>query len=119
MIKDLKQYTDELSVVIMNAKRIISQTLPLIVLLAIADEYDITTFDITSGNRERPLPDTRAIYAHILHTRHGYSITKIASLINRHHSSILAMISRYDDLYASDPAFRQHADRIIKNLEKQ
>lgn len=61
---------------------------PELVISMVCKGLGITTIDLRSKLRRAPLPMARAVIAHTLHQRAGYSYPEIGLLIDCSHSSV-------------------------------
>jgi len=115
MEEKFEQLIHDMELIIERAKSVLKESEHSLLLINIASEYNTTVTLIKSDKRKQPLPDCRAIFAYLALTKLDLRKVDISKILHRHHSSVLAMIARYNDLFETDPTFRDHALSITKD----
>lgn len=89
------------------------------VFLAAANIYRITPHKLWQKTRKEEIVDARYIAISIIyenygnyHDMRGYSLKKIGSFFNRHHTTVLHAFKQVKDLYETDENFRDKHDTI-------
>lgn len=77
----------------------------------LAEKLGLDLEEIQSSSRIRVLSDARAVMAHELRKK-NMSLSQIAKILHRDHSTVINCIARYKTYYEQDPNFRSFANKI-------
>ncbi len=96
---------------------------PSVVIKNVAQTCGLETSHLTSSSRLKHISQARVLAAHILATRFHASLQEIGRLLNRHPSSVHAMLKRANQLKAEDMSFatlcRQYEAQYLEQAAPQ
>lgn len=84
---------------------------------AVGQVFGVSIEDIQNPCRKRHLMMARTMYCYLFRTLTAYSLTYIGSILNRDHTTIIHGLNRFQDLYHTDPDFRDDARRVMGILK--
>lgn len=83
------------------------------IIYKVANMYKITPEAILSNCREHYIVKAREVIVLILRRRYGYSLTRIGSILGRHHTSVMYLEEQGNKHYGEHPSLRQLVDDIV------
>lgn len=76
----------------------------------------ITKEELQSKTRLREVVDARIMYSYIMKSKTVLTLSKIAKIINRDHSSVIHHIKQFKNLQKTDKNFNMTYLKILNNL---
>ncbi len=82
----------------------------------VSEKYDVTVDDIKSSKRNSSIAIARHVTVYLLHEVANYSFSKIGSVLNRDHTTVLASNANINDKMKKDTLFEEEMDEMMKVL---
>jgi|3_EtaG_2_1085321.scaffolds.fasta_scaffold243547_1 chromosomal replication initiation ATPase DnaA len=86
------------------------------VLASVSKDFDLAPEVLISRRRWRDCCYGRQIISFILRHHYRMTVTKIGSLLNRHHSSIIHVTNQHLNDYECSIEYRETTNRILRRL---
>lgn len=89
------------------------------ILNIVTEEFGVTVSEIQGKTRDRRIIDARQIICHIMVVRMRITLkyTGIHALGGRDHTTVMHSIKMFKNMYETDDAYREKADRAIDRLK--
>lgn len=83
---------------------------------SVAAKFSLTPRQLLSSSHEKHLVVARSAIVLILRQEHGYSLTRIGNILNRHHTTIMYSEQMAKKHYEESQAFREIVDSLSKTV---
>ena len=84
---------------------------------AVCFYFNVTQAQLMGPDRERNNCRARAAFAHICRHSFNYTLAHTGQLLNRHHSTVIHLLTRVEDEQFLDKLFQQNISRIQQQLQ--
>tara|TARA_R110001632_G_scaffold211700_2_gene337261 strand:- start:415 stop:798 length:384 start_codon:yes stop_codon:yes gene_type:complete len=82
----------------------------------VSTEHNITIFELTSKSRKRNIVTCRHEISYILHKVYKVNSSKVGSLFNRDHSTVLHSCKTVSNFIEIDKKYEKHMGNLINNF---
>lgn len=84
----------------------------------VADVFGVEPYQVISKTRTEVLADARCVVASFLRHNTHWTVEVIGKCLNRHHSTVVHMSSRYHDLMETDSVFAERVAEAMPEMAK-
>lgn len=88
------------------------------IIKAVVDDYGVKYEDILGPGRTKDIAWSRHVAGYVLREIRGMSFPQIGDIFNRDYTTIVASCKKVKSRMETDPAFRQHIEKIIERIKK-
>jgi chromosomal replication initiation ATPase DnaA len=115
MLEGIQAYREEIrSIPAKVAPVLLKPTNSRQLLLKTAEKFAVTPDLILSNRRDSHLVNARQVIVFVLRRQHGWSLTRIGHMLNRHHTTVLHAETQAAEHYENLPTFREAVDELMR-----